>query len=157
MGRSFEVEVVTPEGQALRARASYLQAPAWNGYLGVLARHAPLLAALRPGVLTVRHEGEGWERLLAVRGGFLEVADDRAVVLVDEALPADAIDPEAVQRELAALPAELPEPVGQTIAARTAAREQARRERELALDWCEARLLARERFERAAAGRSVTG
>jgi F-type H+-transporting ATPase subunit epsilon len=118
MGRKFAVEIVTPERVVLSEQAESLVVPAEKGYLGVLAGHAPLLCALRPG--EVRLRTERGERLLATGGGFLEVLRDKATLLVDSLEEAAAID---VPRAEAALRRSREE----LAAARTeAAREEAR-------------------------------
>jgi F-type H+-transporting ATPase subunit epsilon len=68
-----------------------LQVPGSEGYLGVLAHHAPLITALRPGRLDVR-DTMGATRSYAVSGGFLEVSGNRATVLADTAERKDEID-----------------------------------------------------------------
>ena len=107
MRRSFEIEIVTPEATELRARATAIRAPAWEGYLGVLAGHAALVCALTPGCLTVRQQAEenGEERstYYALRGGFMQVGPERVVVIADEVARGDAVDAAKVKRELAEL------------------------------------------------------
>jgi len=87
----FTFRLVTPQRLLLEARAVSLQAPGSEGYLGILANHAPLITPLRPGRLEVRDE-HGALRTYAVSGGFLEVSMNRATVLADSAEAADAID-----------------------------------------------------------------
>src|SRR5438067_11293488 len=97
MAKTFHVEVVTPDASALSVEAVALQAPAWEGYLGVLAGHAPLLTVLRPGVLTVRQETK--TEYFAVKGGFMEVTPERVVVLADAVERASEIDAAAARRD----------------------------------------------------------
>ena len=77
------LEVVTPERLLVREEVATVQAPAKNGYLGVLPGHAPLLAELGTGALY--YEGGGRRHYVAVHGGFLEVLQDRVRVLADTA------------------------------------------------------------------------
>jgi F-type H+-transporting ATPase subunit epsilon len=60
--------------------------PAAEGEMGVLAGHAPMIVALRGGVISVREGGQVTEQLF-VAGGFAEVAPDRVTILADEATP----------------------------------------------------------------------
>lgn len=84
----FKVRVVTPERVAFDGDAVSLVVPAAEGYLGVLAHHAPLLALLRAGTVTVRvHEHAS--RTFRIEGGFLEVSDNQAMVLADGAAVED--------------------------------------------------------------------
>jgi F-type H+-transporting ATPase subunit epsilon len=98
MADLLALEVVTPERLLVREEVATVQAPAKNGYLGVLPGHAPLLAELGTGFLY--YEGGGGRHYLAVHGGFLEVLQDRVRVLADTAERAEDID---VQRAKAAM------------------------------------------------------
>lgn len=148
MAKTFKVEIVTPEETALSADATALQAPAWEGYLGVLAGHAPLLAALTPGVLTVRDEA-GKARHFAIRGGFMEVSPARVVVLADAIERAEDVDAKAAERELDEASSLVAAQEGETMEARRKLRELALEERESARRWAEARLHALERMREA--------
>jgi F-type H+-transporting ATPase subunit epsilon len=79
----FDLSVLTPERSVYEGRVEYVQVPGSEGYLGVLAHHAPLVTALAAGRITARTPGGdelGWQ----VTGGFFEVADNQATVLADE-------------------------------------------------------------------------
>jgi F-type H+-transporting ATPase subunit epsilon len=64
--------------------------PAALGYLGVLSNHAPLVTALEIGVVTYRQDGK--PKKMAISGGFLEVVNNKAVVLAQTAETEDKID-----------------------------------------------------------------
>jgi F-type H+-transporting ATPase subunit epsilon len=148
MAKTLQVSVVTPEGSALSVEATSVQAPGHLGYLGVLPGHAPMLCLLRPGVLTVKNEGAGETRVLAIRGGFLEVGPEAVTVLADEAVDAAEVDKAEVEKAFEAI-VPLPDSFdGETLASRSVAREQAREERENLIDWCEARINAADRLGR---------
>ncbi len=87
----FTFRLVTPQRLVVEDQVVALQIPGSEGYLGVLANHAPLITALRPGKLDVR-DVRGAVRSYAVSGGFLEVSANRATVLADSAERADEID-----------------------------------------------------------------
>jgi F-type H+-transporting ATPase subunit epsilon len=87
----FTFRLVTPQRLVLETEIVALEAPGSEGYLGVLAHHAPLITALRPGRLELRSVS-GETRSYAVSGGFLEVSGNRATVLADTAEEAGAID-----------------------------------------------------------------
>src|SRR5262245_54580663 len=138
-GKTFDVEIVTPGETALAAKATALQAPAWEGYLGVLAGHAPMLVVLKPGVLTVRDEA-GKARFFAIKGGFMEVTQARVIVLADDVERAEEIDEAAAQKAFdAAAPGAAGAPAaaaeGATMEARRIAREVAAEEREESRKW----------------------
>jgi F-type H+-transporting ATPase subunit epsilon len=96
---AITLEIVTPSGPVLREDVSYVAAPSVKGELGVLPGHVPVLAALRAGIVTYARGGE--EKRLAIAEGFLELADDRALILTDKVMRRDAIDPVPVRLELA--------------------------------------------------------
>jgi F-type H+-transporting ATPase subunit epsilon len=108
--RKFSVSVVTPEGPAYEGEAEMIIVPGAAGEIGVLARHAPLIATLKAGSTRV-HPGEGADVLEFATGpGFFEVLEDRAIALVDDAVEASKIDDarareqlEAAQKELEAI------------------------------------------------------
>jgi F-type H+-transporting ATPase subunit epsilon len=83
MASDFELVILTPERAVFEGRVEYIQVPGSEGYLGVLAHHAPLVTALAQGTITVRRAG-GREARIEVSGGFFEVSENRATVLADE-------------------------------------------------------------------------
>jgi F-type H+-transporting ATPase subunit epsilon len=102
----FSVSVVTPEGAAFEGEAEMLIVPGAAGEIGVLARHAPLVALLKAGSTRV-HIGDGTVQEYATGPGFFQVLEDRAIALVDAAVSADEIDSAAAQRQLDEAQAEL--------------------------------------------------
>jgi F-type H+-transporting ATPase subunit epsilon len=102
----FSVSVVTPEGAAFEGDAEMVIVPGAAGEIGVLARHAPLVALLKAGSTRV-HTGDGQVQEFATGPGFFQVLEDRAIALVDAAVTADEIDAAAAQRQLEEAQAEL--------------------------------------------------
>ena len=84
--RSFTLDIVTPEELVLSEEVVSLQVPGVEGYLGVLAGHAPLMAELREGVVNARR-ADNSRVAMTIGGGFMDVARDRVVVLADSAEP----------------------------------------------------------------------
>jgi F-type H+-transporting ATPase subunit epsilon len=99
MPRTFDVSLVTPEGPAYEGEAEMLIVPGADGEIGVLARHAPLVAMLKAGSTRV-HRGEADVLEFATGPGFFKVEQDRAIALVDDAVSAKEIDRERAQRQL---------------------------------------------------------
>jgi len=96
---TFEVEVLTPEGEVYRGEAVQLSTRTVEGEVGILANHVPILAGLRP--TTLRLQLADGERLeFAQAHGILQVFGNQAEVLVEEALPAEDLDPAALEAEL---------------------------------------------------------
>ena len=103
--RTFDLSLVTPEGPAFEGEAEMIVVPGAAGEIGVLARHAPLVATLKAGSTRV-HTGE--EVLEYATGpGFFKVELDRAIALVDDAVGADDIDDARAQQQLDDARAEL--------------------------------------------------
>jgi F-type H+-transporting ATPase subunit epsilon len=105
--KTFSVSVVTPDGPAYEGDAEMLIVPGAAGEIGVLARHAPLIATLKAGSTRV-HPGGGAEVLEFATGpGFFQVLQDRAIALVDDAVEASKIDDARARERLEAAQAEL--------------------------------------------------
>jgi F-type H+-transporting ATPase subunit epsilon len=98
--RTFNVSLVTPEGAAFEGEAEMLVVPGAAGELGVLARHAPLVAMLKAGSTRVYLRRDGEVREFATGAGFFKVEQDRALALVDDAVDAKEIDEERARRQL---------------------------------------------------------
>ena len=94
MTERLSCEVVTVERVVFRGEANMVIAPGVVGQMGILPRHAPLLAALQEGELIIRGAGGVAEEdiSMAIGGGFIEVLDNRVTVLADSAERADEID-----------------------------------------------------------------
>jgi F-type H+-transporting ATPase subunit epsilon len=104
--KSFSVSVVTPDGPAYEGDAEMIIVPGAAGEIGVLARHAPLIATLKAGSTRVHvHQGEVLE--FATGPGFFQVLEDRAIALVDDAVEAAKIDDARAREQLEAAQAEL--------------------------------------------------
>ena len=79
----LNVSVVSPERTLFEGQAESVVAPAFDGEVGILSHHAPMLTLLGSGRLRVR--SAGGEQQFTVAGGFLEVADDRVRVVTERA------------------------------------------------------------------------
>jgi F-type H+-transporting ATPase subunit epsilon len=98
-GSSFPVEVLTPEGEVFNGEVEMLSTTTAVGSIGILANHAPLMAMLEPGELRLydsKADGLAGNTQSAKRfaqaEGYLQVADNSALVLVEEAIPPDDLD-----------------------------------------------------------------
>ena len=104
--RQFSVSLVTPDGAAYEGDAELIIVPGAAGEIGVLARHAPLIATLQAGSTRV-HVSATDVREFATGPGFFEVLQDRAIALVDDAVLAAEIDDVRAREQLEAAQAEL--------------------------------------------------
>jgi F-type H+-transporting ATPase subunit epsilon len=106
MAGTFKFELVTPERMLLSEDAAQVVVPGVEGEFTVLAGHAPVLSALRPGVVSATL-GESGTRRIFVKGGFAEVDPERVIVLAERAIDLAAIDAAGIASELQAAEAEL--------------------------------------------------
>ena len=93
----FALRVVSVERSIFEGDVEFIIASGADGELGVLARHAPLMTALKPGPLRIQETFGGPEELLFVGGGFMEVLPDRVTVLADTAERAEEISIERAE------------------------------------------------------------
>src|SRR5947208_13664424 len=110
--RKFDVSLVTPDGPAYEGEAEVIVVPGAAGDIGVLARHAPLIATLRAGSTRVYLDWDAGDvREYATGPGFFQVQLDRAIALVDDAILANEIDDARAREQLETAQPELG-PVG---------------------------------------------
>jgi F-type H+-transporting ATPase subunit epsilon len=100
MARSkFPVEVLTPEGQVFDDEVEMVSTRTGTGSIGVLANHAPLMATLDPTELRL-YRSEGDVVSFAQGEGYLQVVDNSALVLVEEAIEPDDLDRSDIESKL---------------------------------------------------------
>jgi F-type H+-transporting ATPase subunit epsilon len=80
----MRVTVISPEDSVFDGEATAVVAPAYDGEVGILPKHAPFMTLLGEGKLTVRQEG-GADKIFRVRGGILQVMDDVVNVVAEYA------------------------------------------------------------------------
>jgi F-type H+-transporting ATPase subunit epsilon len=90
----FELSIVSAEGAVYSGAARMVVAPSVSGGLGIMPRHAPLLATLKPGEVTIINL-EGESEFLYVSGGYIEVQPHAVTILADTALRGDEVDERA--------------------------------------------------------------
>jgi F-type H+-transporting ATPase subunit epsilon len=95
-----DVEVLTPEGEVFNGEARQVSTRTEVGEIGILANHAPLLAALRPTELRL-HVSDSETRSWAQAHGWLQVFGNRARLLVEEAIPPENLDAGTLKEQLA--------------------------------------------------------
>jgi F-type H+-transporting ATPase subunit epsilon len=140
MARTLLCEIVTPERIVYTNEVEMVIAPTLDGEVGILPLHAPLVTVLRPGELRVRYNDSKDVEWFAISGGYLQVHEDKVIVLADAAEHASRIDVERARQ-------------AQELAARRMAeiKEHPRESREgiaeceADLKWCEVQLQVAER------------
>ncbi len=94
--RTLICEIVTPERILYTNEVEMVVAPTLDGEVGILPLHTPMVAALKPGEVRVKH-GEETE-WFAVSGGYMQVHEDKVIVLADDAVAASQIDVERARK-----------------------------------------------------------
>jgi F-type H+-transporting ATPase subunit epsilon len=106
----FRYEILTPHGRVGSGTTVGVVLPAVDGAIGILARRAPMVAAMGTGRMTL-HGTDGRSVAYFVSGGFAQVHQGALTVLAEQCTPAEFISPQAAQAELEqarALPTETP-------------------------------------------------
>ena len=124
---ALTLDIVTPERRVLSVTCDEVRAPGVLGGFGIRRGHTSFMSALEPGRLSYVEAGQ--EHAFAVGGGFLQVADDKVMVLADTAEAAADIDLDRAQRALADAREKLKK---LTVDDRTHAEEEARVRRAVA-------------------------
>src|SRR5215212_6150039 len=104
---TFHFELVSPDKISFFGEVDQVDVPGSEGDFGVLAGHAPLIALLRPGLMTVYSGGE--QTKLVVLGGFAEVGPDGLTVLADVATSVEDLDRTSLQMQIAQMEQDIKE------------------------------------------------
>ena len=91
MQPSYDLTVLTPQGAALNVRVVHTQVPAEDGFVGVLANHAPYVTSSPGGRFEIR-EPDGTEKKFKVGPGFFEVAHNKAAFLTQSLIPVPVLN-----------------------------------------------------------------
>ena len=94
----LKLEIVTPEKKVVETEADSVTVPTASGEVGILPNHAPLISALKPGILSYTQRGTT-ERI-AIAGGFVEVSNDKVSVLAGSAETSGEVDTNAARADL---------------------------------------------------------
>ncbi|KXF76310.1 ATP synthase F0F1 subunit epsilon [Paramesorhizobium deserti] len=99
MAEAFHFELVSPERLLLSAEITEVVIPGSEGYLTVMARHAPLMSTIKPGVIRVR-QPDGKEDSYVVFGGFADISPEGCTILAESAVHVDDLNREELQRRI---------------------------------------------------------
>jgi len=128
----FPVEVLTPEGEVFNGEVEMVSTRTTLGQIGILARHAPLLATLEPTELRLYTSETDIVRY-AQAEGYLQVGGNHALLLVEEAHPLEELDADDLRERLRIAEEELEQAGEDTERRHVAERDRRRWERFLAL------------------------
>jgi F-type H+-transporting ATPase subunit epsilon len=95
---TFRFELVSPERLVFAGDVSQVDVPGEEGEFGVFAGHAPYIATLKPGVLTIC--GSGAPQRIVVRGGLAEMGPNGLTILAEQAIPAAEIDGASIAQSI---------------------------------------------------------
>jgi F-type H+-transporting ATPase subunit epsilon len=96
---TFHFELVSPDKQMFSGEAESVLVPGSEGDFVVLKDHAPVMAALKPGVIAIE-DAAGKHKRIFVRGGFAEVSPTGLIVLAETALPEGELDAARLDQEI---------------------------------------------------------
>lgn len=100
MARTLMCEIITPERIVYTNEVEMVIAPTVDGEIGILPLHAPLVSALRSGEIRVKWDGEKEVEWFAVAGGYIQVHEDKVIILADNAVVSSQIDVERARHAL---------------------------------------------------------
>ena len=100
MAKSFKVMIVTPDKTAYEGNAISATIPGLAGYIGVWANHAPLVAAVAPGMVSLKIDEAGSEKFFSVGTGFVEISDNVINLMTDTCEIGDEIDGARAEKAL---------------------------------------------------------
>lgn len=107
---TFHFDLVSPEKIAFSGEVDQVDVPGQEGDFGVLAGHAPFVATLRPGILTVT--AGGTQQKIIVLGGLAEISEKGLTILADVATSLKELDQTAFAAEISGMEAKLNEKQG---------------------------------------------
>jgi F-type H+-transporting ATPase subunit epsilon len=110
---TFHFDLVSPEKLAFSGEVDQVDVPGVEGDFGVLAGHAPVVAAIRPGILTVTSEGR--HQKIIVLGGLAEMSDNGLTVLADVATSLEDLDRAKFADKISDMEAKLSEKEGSAL------------------------------------------
>ncbi len=98
MASKITFDLVSPEKLLLSQAVDMVTIPGTEGYMGVLAGHAPVVSTLRAGMIDILNDGV--DTRFFIRGGFAEISAAKITVLADEAIPMTELDVAVLEQRL---------------------------------------------------------
>ena len=99
MADKLTFDLVSPDRLLVSTEADMVVVPGTEGDFGAMAGHQPLISALRPGIVAI-HDGGVVSEQFFVRGGFVEVTNERCAILAEEAIPVSELDRAAIEQRI---------------------------------------------------------
>lgn len=99
MAEKIKFDLVSPERLLLSRQVDMVTVPGTEGYMGVIAGHAPLVSTLRAGMIDM--QDDGIDTRFFIRGGFVEINPTKITVLAEEAIPLSELDIAVLDQRIA--------------------------------------------------------
>ena len=97
MSNEFKVEIISPDNSILKTNASLVIIPSFEGEMGILRDHIPLITFLRPGLIKIDEEGE---KKYFVEEGTVEFSNNNLLILTSTAKELDSLDKRSIETNL---------------------------------------------------------
>ena len=97
MSDKFTLEIISPEGTILKVEASEVVIPSYEGEMGILKDHIPLITFLRPGLIKIK---DNKETSFFVEEGTVEFVNNNLLILTSTAKELSAIDQSSIQKQI---------------------------------------------------------
>jgi|TARA_B110000438_G_C15208329_1_gene391807 F-type H+-transporting ATPase subunit epsilon len=94
MPENFVVEIISPDKSILKTEAIEVTIPSYEGQMGILKDHIPLITFLRPGLITIKHNNE--EKIFFAEEGTVEFTDNNLLILSSTAKSIDDLDKNSI-------------------------------------------------------------
>ena len=90
MSENFTVEIISPDKSILKTEAAEVTIPSYEGQMGILKDHIPLITFLRPGLITIKENSE--EKIFFIEDGTVEFSNNNLLILTSTAKSLDSLD-----------------------------------------------------------------
>lgn len=107
MADKISVEIVTPEVKLYSDVVSFVSCPAAGGEIGILPMHEPFVSSLRAGSVRIKQEASRETHSYVIAGGYVEVKDDKVLILADRACDLAELDGKLIKENLERIQAQL--------------------------------------------------
>ena len=95
MSENFTVEIISPDKSILKSEATEVTIPSYEGQMGILKDHIPLITFLRPGLIIIKKNNNG-EKNFFVEDGTVEFLDNNLLILTSTAKSLDSLDKNSI-------------------------------------------------------------
>ena len=94
MSENFVVEIISPDKSILKSEATEVTIPSYEGQMGILKDHIPLITFLRPGLITIKENSE--EKIFFIEDGTVEFSNNSLLILTSTAKSLDSLEKDSI-------------------------------------------------------------